>query len=505
MTSTTPDPIERRLFWLCVVLGAWLCVAMPVFSQEAYYWCYAQHPDLSYYDHPPMVAWWIWLGTALLGDNVAGIRLGTWLFTSGTTWIGLIWLRRVGAEAWVRRGWLVCTFAMPLMMCTHFLTTPDPPVVFFWAAAMYALWRSRDGGIGWWVLAGAAAGGGLLSKYAAAFLAVGGVLILAFDPAMRRQLRRPGPYVGVLVAGAAFTPVVLWNVANDFESFRFQTEDRWANSALDLRWFGEFVGSQLGLLHPVIALALPFALIWQLRRALAGDRLALWLIAFGLPMPLFFLVNSLFIHAKINWLLPCNLSLAATVLLWWRDSGRAAQRPRADRILTRIMVGSAILLPLLAPVVRLLPQSAGTSWQGWGHIAERAEFWEEEIDSQDGIAGNVFFFASGYRDAAQLSLHLRQLAHALPESHELEGVLAQNVFGQPALEFDHWAPAEGHIGQDGIYVLLRPDRRPRELDRLARHFDSVERVERVEIESLAWCTAVADIYVARRYRGPGAR
>ena len=30
---------------------------------EAYYWNYAQHMDLSFYDHPPMVAWLIWLGT----------------------------------------------------------------------------------------------------------------------------------------------------------------------------------------------------------------------------------------------------------------------------------------------------------------------------------------------------------------------------------------------------------------------------------------------------------
>jgi hypothetical protein len=35
--------------------------------QEAYYWNYAQHPALSYLDHPPMVAWLIGLGTKVLG------------------------------------------------------------------------------------------------------------------------------------------------------------------------------------------------------------------------------------------------------------------------------------------------------------------------------------------------------------------------------------------------------------------------------------------------------
>src|SRR5262245_56411633 len=59
--------------------GAWLALTLPVFAQEAYYWAYAQHPDLSYFDHPPMVAWLIWFGTLLFGDGVVGVRLGTWL------------------------------------------------------------------------------------------------------------------------------------------------------------------------------------------------------------------------------------------------------------------------------------------------------------------------------------------------------------------------------------------------------------------------------------------
>ena len=29
--------------------------------EEAYYWNYAQHLDIGYLDHPPMVAWMIWV------------------------------------------------------------------------------------------------------------------------------------------------------------------------------------------------------------------------------------------------------------------------------------------------------------------------------------------------------------------------------------------------------------------------------------------------------------
>ena len=61
------------MFAVLAVVSAWLCAALPVFSQEAYYWTYAQHPDLSYFDHPPMVAWLIWLGT-LIGVPLAMSR-----------------------------------------------------------------------------------------------------------------------------------------------------------------------------------------------------------------------------------------------------------------------------------------------------------------------------------------------------------------------------------------------------------------------------------------------
>jgi 4-amino-4-deoxy-L-arabinose transferase-like glycosyltransferase len=49
--------------------------AIPLTEDEAYYRLWAQHPQLGYYDHPPMIAWWIWLGERLGGDTPFGIRL----------------------------------------------------------------------------------------------------------------------------------------------------------------------------------------------------------------------------------------------------------------------------------------------------------------------------------------------------------------------------------------------------------------------------------------------
>src|SRR5450432_671768 len=48
---------------------------MGLMPQDAYYDFYAQHLDLSYYDHPPMIAYLLRFFTSLFGKNVFAIKL----------------------------------------------------------------------------------------------------------------------------------------------------------------------------------------------------------------------------------------------------------------------------------------------------------------------------------------------------------------------------------------------------------------------------------------------
>src|SRR5207249_9824652 len=87
--------LRRRLvknkpyFWLVTAVvgltGArlWLAGQTELLPEEAYYWTYAKHPALGYFDHPPMVAWIIAAGTWLLGDTERGVRLVNTLL-----WVG---------------------------------------------------------------------------------------------------------------------------------------------------------------------------------------------------------------------------------------------------------------------------------------------------------------------------------------------------------------------------------------------------------------------------------
>ena len=41
---------------------------------ESYYWMYSQFMDWGYFDHPPMVALFIKMGTYIFGNTALGVR-----------------------------------------------------------------------------------------------------------------------------------------------------------------------------------------------------------------------------------------------------------------------------------------------------------------------------------------------------------------------------------------------------------------------------------------------
>ena len=143
----TPTPLSRpaTLFAVLAVVSAWLCLAFPVFAQEAYYWTYAQHPDLSYFDHPPMVAWLIWLGTHTVGEGSFGVRAGTWLCGLAATWLGVLLLRDFGVDRRGQSTWILVSLASPIVVMTHFLANPDAPLVAAWTNATRCVSRLSTG------------------------------------------------------------------------------------------------------------------------------------------------------------------------------------------------------------------------------------------------------------------------------------------------------------------------------------------------------------------------
>ena len=96
---------------------------------EAYYWYYAQNMAWGYFDHPPMVAFMIKIGS-FISDTEIGVRIISCLLSIGT--ILLLWSM---IEDERKKDniplFFLLLFSMPLLNAYGFLTLPDTPLLFF--------------------------------------------------------------------------------------------------------------------------------------------------------------------------------------------------------------------------------------------------------------------------------------------------------------------------------------------------------------------------------------
>ncbi|MGA9658642.1 MAG: glycosyltransferase family 39 protein, partial [Asticcacaulis sp.] len=206
----------------------WLMAAMMVLRlltasstslvpDESYYWLWSQHPALGYYDHPPMVAWWI-AAFSILGKAAVWVRLPFVLSFGLLCWVVYDTAKTLFDVAVARRAVLWLNACL-LLSIGSVVATPDPPSVLMWACGLWALARLQTSGKGqWWLVFGLFAGLGFEAKYTNLFIGVGVLLWFALDKTARKHLLTPWPWLGGVVAVAFMAPNLIWNAQHDWLS-----------------------------------------------------------------------------------------------------------------------------------------------------------------------------------------------------------------------------------------------------------------------------------------------
>ncbi|NQU09229.1 glycosyltransferase family 39 protein, partial [bacterium] len=278
----------------------WLAPLIELLPEEAYYWTYTQHPALSYYDHPPMVAWVIAAGTALLGHTELGVRVGMIGLSLGSTLllfaVTRLWFGRDAALAAV-----LLFQVLPVFLGVGMLAFPDGPLIFFWLVTLYAVshvvmvtdQQRRAVRTAWWVVAGVGFGGAMLSKYTAILLAASLIWFL-WSSRRHHWLWRWEPWLAAAIAAAAFSIVILWNAQHDWASFRFQSTRTAGNQGNPLVEHGMFWVYQVAAYTPGGFFLLSAALVYSIRHGWWCEREDRWKIVatFALPLLLVFVAAS---------------------------------------------------------------------------------------------------------------------------------------------------------------------------------------------------------------------
>jgi len=194
---------------------------------ESYMVAAGRKLQLSYFDHPP-IAWWMARGIAHLtgSESAIVVRLPFIALFALTTFL----MYRATAALFDPEAGLwaavVLNMAPVLGITAGTWVLPDGPLFAALLGVLFCLihaLRSDDrAGWGWWLATGACAGLALGSKYSAALTLAGGVVFLATEPASRRWLAKPHPYVAGGLALLIFSPVLIWNAEHGWVSFAFQ-------------------------------------------------------------------------------------------------------------------------------------------------------------------------------------------------------------------------------------------------------------------------------------------
>jgi 4-amino-4-deoxy-L-arabinose transferase-like glycosyltransferase len=288
-------------------------------QDEALYWLMSKHPQLSYYSKPLMVVITQLLGTSIFGDNDFGVRFFSPVISAV---IGVMCLRFCAQVFSARIAFVLVlvTSAIPLLMAGSTLMTIDPLSVMFWMAALITGWRAvqPDGSTGRWILVGLWMGLGFLSKYTALFqLLCWSVFFILWAPA-RIHLRRPGPYVALLVNLIVALPVLIWNAQHDWITVTHVggRADFGHLSHLTARFLLEFVGAEVGLLNPVFFVGIVSTVIafWRMR---PRDPRMVFLFSMSAPLVLAYLFQSL--HARVlpNWIAPAVIPFSLLMISYW--------------------------------------------------------------------------------------------------------------------------------------------------------------------------------------------
>ncbi len=374
---------------ILALLLRWLAMAwVPLVPQEAYYWMYARHPSLSYFDHPPMVAWVIRAGVSLFGNTQWGVRVAGDVLMLASSFVMYGFAR----DFFGRRAAFLSAIllqVLPLYFAIGFVATMDSALVFFWLLTLFgmalALQRHRRMG---WYLAGLALGGAMLSKYTAALLGLGALLVLIIHRPWRRHLKTVHPYLAAVLALLLFSPVIVWNAQHNWVSFQFQIEGRFSGHLPRRYSFIGFIGQELIIVTPLLFLAIG----WIIARIVRRRRLPLrYLVAlaFSLPLLTVILVKSIDVPIHINWTAPAYLTILPAITHLALSHLRLGRRrpvfnwAGALRLTTIgcAFVGIAMALDLL--VLRpLLPWNP--EFGPWVRLANVVETYEDGLEAQSG-------------------------------------------------------------------------------------------------------------------------
>jgi hypothetical protein len=518
-TGRTDSYARRAVLGLIVIatlVRLRFAMATELGNDEVYYWAYAAFPDWSHFDHPPMVGWVIQLFTLNLSlDSEVFIRLAAVVSAAVATWLMYLIGRRIGGERGGLFAAILHTSAVYGSVLAGVIILPDAPLVVFWLLSLWLLLEALPAGeIGprerrQVLAAGVAIGLALLSKYQGVFIGAGALLyVLLYD---RRWLREPALYGSIALAAVIASPILVWNLKNDFISFTYQSGRVTPGLSLRLDYLGTEIGGQILYQNPMTWVLIAVAVFAVARGARIVERSHLRILLLNaLPLWLVFTGFSLFRSTLPHWTGPAYLPLIALAGAYWANRFGEPGKQGFAAVPWRLNASMILLVVMLAAVtvaIRFIPEGYGRTepetrrgerdptMDMFGMDQVRAGV--EEVLARDVATGRVS------AEAPLMSYRWFPAAHI---DYYVARPLGRNFLAAGPLGAVHkywWinprrAPLE--VGGDAYYVAVSNWYAEPE-ERFGRLFESIEPPDTIRVEREGAHVKNAFVYRLRGYNG----
>jgi len=265
---------------------------------EAYYWVYSQDMNWGFFDHPPFVAVWVTISNFLFTDEL-GVRFFSAI--SFSLMLYLVWFT-IDHPSKNKYSWLflLLFLSTALLNVYGFITTPDTPLLFFFALFLwsYKLYLNKKSTLIYFILS-IAITGMMYSKYQ-------GILVIFFIFLSNWKLVKDYK-IWLVCFGALilYMPHIYWQYINDFPSIRYHLYERASVATY------KFEYTLMHIVNAIAILGFTFIIIYKafFKGIKSNDIFHRGLNSIVLGFFFFFLISSFRGHVQAQWIAPIMLPL----------------------------------------------------------------------------------------------------------------------------------------------------------------------------------------------------
>lgn len=464
---------------LITLWRAYLSATLQLHPDEAYYWLWARRLALGYFDHSPMVGYFIKL-TTLFSQAEFWVRFSSIITTvvvSICTW--RLALQMFGSVTAASASVLLLN-TYPLTMSGSLIITPDIPVFLFCSLATYYFWQVvATQQVKYWYVFGLMFGLAQLSKYTAVLMLPGLLLFLLMTDE-RKWLKSIHPYLSVLLGFACFLPVVYWNSRHEWISFTFQLGHGLVGQQRSIGRVAEYVGSQLLVAGPFVFLFGAWAAAAFCFRKRKAE---LFLALSTLPIILFFAYTSLKKLAGANWPATVYFTFAIAAAAWHVEGGKFRRLLLGGALAVNIILNTVVMLYARYSIVPL-PQintewarADATNWfYGWREMGEEILARYPDVD---------FVMTPSHQVSAEVIYYTHEKVFA-----QIDPKVTR------ASQFNIWPFPEDYAGKTGLYLYVEDT----QFGKYSGYFDSTDAPSSLSILRQGFPIRIYHMIRGRGYR-----